>query len=523
MSEMKRITGFALMAMVLSAVGAPVRGQFSPGRAANSEYEIQQTRIRLQQAEAEWTAATKAFEEKKSAVDRGVAPQSDLTAAASERMRAQSSVELLRNQLSRQEAAQRTDDRISALQRPVTVELRDSPVRQAAQTLSQASGISISVDKDIPADKRLTVVAQRVPLATVLDTIARQTGLLIAPEGNGVLLKPVPSLEVNGQRAEIMSAFAPWSSEWGTNPAANLGELGGYHTVTYPLAEGGHVYRVVPATPSDVLGQLPSSGQRPPTPYVQTPNGAPMPTAPDGSILYGAPRPAAPAPRNVRPGLPGTPGPGDLYGSPGGFGGFGGGYGFAASGPPPVTMTALSSTTFVVANPAAGPGGEPAVMLTVYRLEGAELRKVSSTLHRLGPSGARRGAVGYGSPGMFGQGGLGGYGGGGFGGGPGGFGGGGAGGFGGGPGGFGGGGAGGFFGGDLRGLPAPETSPKGAPENSPFTPLPAPRSSLEPKTAPAPSRSAPLFRPDVPRVPAAGDTVPLPALPPPAESPGQGR
>jgi hypothetical protein len=182
-------------------------------------------------------------------------------------------------------------------------------------------------------------------------------------------------------------------------------------------------------------------------------------------------------------------------------------------------MTALSSNTFVVANPAAGPGGEPAVMLTVYRLEGTVLRKVSSVLHRLGPAGGRRGPVGFGPPGGWGggSGSPGGWGGGsGFGGGLGGFGG----------GGFGGGGlgGGGFGGGGLGGFYAPGASPKGAPGYSPFNPPAAAPISREPGAALAPngasSRSGPLDRSDVPRRSGASDTAPLTTAPAGSAAPG---
>src|SRR5713101_2607394 len=210
---MKRITGLALMAMMLTAAGGAAMGQYPPGFDAN--FQIKETQVNLRQAEAELDRATRAVNEKKSAVANGSAPQSDLQAAETQLLRAQANVQLLQNQLKQQETVRQQNARLSLLRRPVSVELRDSPVRQAVQTLSQASGITINVDKDVPTDKRLTVLAQGVPMATVLDTMARQTGLLIAPEGNGVLLKPEPSLEVNGQRAELMSPFDPWSAEWG--------------------------------------------------------------------------------------------------------------------------------------------------------------------------------------------------------------------------------------------------------------------------------------------------------------------
>src|SRR5207253_8173904 len=63
---------------------------------------------------------------------------------------------------------------------------------------------------------RLTVDARGVPLATVLEAIANQAKLLIAPASQGgVTLKPQPSLRIDDQpRIEFSSPTAPWSEEW---------------------------------------------------------------------------------------------------------------------------------------------------------------------------------------------------------------------------------------------------------------------------------------------------------------------
>jgi hypothetical protein len=63
---------------------------------------------------------------------------------------------------------------------------------------------------------------------------------------------------------------------------------------------------------------------------------------------------------------------------------------FAVSGAPGlrqsvggVSMTGLGSDMFVVAHPSTAES-EPGVVLTVYRLEGGQLRVISSTLHPIG-------------------------------------------------------------------------------------------------------------------------------------------
>jgi hypothetical protein len=100
----------------------------------------------------------------------------------------------------------------------VNVELRDAPVRQLARALSQASGMSVTVDDAVPESTRLTVTARGVQLATVLEAVAQQAELMIAPEGEGVALQPWPALEVNGQRQVIRGSLAPWSDAWSSRP-----------------------------------------------------------------------------------------------------------------------------------------------------------------------------------------------------------------------------------------------------------------------------------------------------------------
>jgi hypothetical protein len=380
---MKRVSGLAFTLIALCAAGSPARGQFF--RAAPSpNVQIQQTQIRLQEALSKQRLAADQLERTKKQYDAGTVSQAELSSAQLLVAQTGSEVAQVENELKGLTEEKHKSDRIATLRRPVTVELRDAPVRQAAQVLSQASSVPIDIDKGVPTDKRLTVVAQAVPLATVLDTVARQTGLEIAPEGDGVLLKSSPTLEVNGQRTEVMSPFAPWSSEWETNPAANLMEMGGYRRVNYPLSGGGVGHTVVPAA-------TPVPHAPPPEPGGGTPA--------LGQVYQSAPAPGFELPSGAAGGLVPAPqfggglGNDALPGSGDRGNGFSGGFGMSVGGTLPVTMTALSSNTFVVASPA--PGGESGVMLTVYRLEGTELRKVSSTLHRLGPAGTARPGARY--------------------------------------------------------------------------------------------------------------------------------
>ena len=112
-------------------------------------------------------------------------------------------------------------NRIITLSRPVDVALRESSVRQVAETLSTASGVPVHVDPQVPQDIHLSVTARHAPLGLVIEEIARQTGLFIAPEPHALVLIPSPSIEVNGHAAALPAPFAPWSNEWGLNPAAS--------------------------------------------------------------------------------------------------------------------------------------------------------------------------------------------------------------------------------------------------------------------------------------------------------------
>lgn len=480
----------AALALALAAAATPARAQFAAGspeappvlerRLLASPTPADAARANaaasLQAAEAQLAAASAAAENTRQRVRQGGAPAAELSAAEAQLAQARAVVEASRSELGVRESERQHSVRLAALQRPIDVELRDAAVRQAAQAISQASGVTIRADEHIPAETRLTVVARGVPLATVLDTIARQSGLLIAPDENGVLLKPMPSLEVNGQRTDLLTPFAPWSTEWGTNPAGSASfvrsvppgvssiYVPGAGIVNTPASRPGIFFPG--SSPVQENGPMPpptgpSGGRVPgvfPGPQPPAASARPAPYT-RGYPQRGSPLPAAPRLQAVPPGFPGL-----RPFQPGPFpGGIGGGFGLGMPGAGPLSVTALNSTTFVVAHPA--PGGEPAVMLTVYRLEGTQLHKVSSILHRLGPSAG--GPFGPGGTGRFG-----GFGGGmgsvgsSFDEGRGGFGGGGLGGF---EGGFGGGGLGGFGGFDSRAVP-PAAPPRSEQPRAPARP-----------------------------------------------------
>jgi general secretion pathway protein D len=54
------------------------------------------------------------------------------------------------------------------LKKPVTIELRDAPVRSVLEIISKRSGLNFVYDKDIPADARATVFVRDTPIEEVL-------------------------------------------------------------------------------------------------------------------------------------------------------------------------------------------------------------------------------------------------------------------------------------------------------------------------------------------------------------------
>jgi len=114
-----------------------------------------------------------------------------------------------------------------SMERAVDVQMRDATVSQAAESLSKASGIPITVDKAVTTEKRVTAEAHGVPMRAVLEAIVRQLDLMIAPSGDskGIVLKPWPSMEVNGTRTVLAGMSAPWSEEWGNVPAIGVMRL----------------------------------------------------------------------------------------------------------------------------------------------------------------------------------------------------------------------------------------------------------------------------------------------------------
>lgn len=231
--------------------------------------------------------------------------------------KAEERVKVLEAALKESEARLQREDRLVALERPLNLRLTDASLRQAAIALSEAAGLPVVVDEGVSGDKRLTLDARGVTLGLLLETLAEKSDLMIAPDEKGVRIQRWPVLEVDGRQVVRRSTMAPWSDEW---------------------------VRYLPTADVWPVGLLQEA--------------APDPNAP------AAPVPATPPRAPVAPRLP--------FSFVQQFGGMPGGG---------VSLAPVGDRNVVVAEPGVGEKGEAGYWLTVYRLEGDGLRKLSSVFH----------------------------------------------------------------------------------------------------------------------------------------------
>jgi hypothetical protein len=237
--------------------------------------------------------------ETKVLVKKGELPASDLRILEKEIAQIESEIRQAEQQQAWQAFVQQLDQ-------PVEVELRNATLQQAAEALRQSSGINIAVGDRIPQDLRFNVLARRIPLSFVLEGMARQGNLMLAPpagtDQRGIVLQSWPVLEINGKPEAFPGPLAPWSSEWKYLPTVQNSGFGG------PRGRS--------------ITSKPPAGQ---------------PATSPGNASFSVPA-------------------GLQLGVGGGM--------------------------VVVAEPGVGPKGEVGNWLTVYRLQGTELKKVTSTFHR---------------------------------------------------------------------------------------------------------------------------------------------
>lgn len=274
------------------------------------------TRARLGALRQQLAIDRQALERARARFAAGRIEQDDVLKAEGRVRMTEQSIEQLQEKAAR-------EAQLLLLQRPVNIRLTDASLKQAAVAISQAAGLPVMVDADVPAEKRLTVDAKGVTLGLVLETLAQKADLMLAPDPKGIRMTDWPVIEVDGQKMVRRSDLAPWSEDW-------TGYLyyGGLHDARGPFASGGGVV---------ISRGAPQGFAEAVTPPVAVPGDA-----------------AALVPQHFA-----------------GFPRLGGG----------VSISPLGDRNVVVAEPGSGPAGEAGFWLTVYRLEGERLKKVSDTFH----------------------------------------------------------------------------------------------------------------------------------------------
>lgn len=272
--------------------------------------------------------------------EAGTATMTELRNAELELVQAQGALAAAQAEATREK-------RLQDLNRYVDVDLQGATVRQAAQALSKASGMSIKVDDRVPNEARLTVRGRSVPMAVLLDRLGNRANLMISPseDGQGVELDVWPALELDGERTIYKGPLAPWSTEWGTVPITGV-----YQSESLPL-------------PGEI--------------------GASQPPGPVGSS------PSATVPGRSSPLRP-TGGAGS-EGLSGGYPGMMGGPGLgmpgmasaAASSASAVASIGVGNGSIVVAEPGVK-DGQAGLWLTVYKLSGNSLLKIGTGFHKSG-------------------------------------------------------------------------------------------------------------------------------------------
>ncbi|MGV3725038.1 MAG: hypothetical protein ACO1SX_29410 [Actinomycetota bacterium] len=254
------------------------------------------------------------------------------------------------------ERSKRDYRRSAILLTRASIDLQNATVRQAAEALSRATRVAIQVDAQVPENLRLTVSARGITLGAVLEAVARQASLKVAPANGGVAITTWPMVDVNGQIQVFKGPWAPWATEWGQLP-----------------------------------GNLSTNGWS----FPGEPEGAAA-TDPDAGIGF--------APGGV--GLP------MVGGAPGGYPGLASGQPISLfprdsaagqttprgrSAATAASLTALGDRQIALAEPGRGPAGQPGVWIAVYRLEGTLLKKIATAFHAL-----KSEPGGIGMPGMGG-------------------------------------------------------------------------------------------------------------------------
>ncbi len=385
-----------ILAACMPLAACPAEAQTAATQLSDLNYNVNSLQAEVDLADKKLTVATERYKV-------GQTTQSELDEAQGEAGRRRR--ELQKAKQDRDAAATRV-----AFTRPVTIRLDHSTVRQFASALSTATGIPVNVDAKIPSENgpALTLEAEAVPFASVLESIAEKTDLMISPDQTGVILRPWPHLNERVFR----SPTAPWSSDWGVPPTVNMQVVlaaQGYAPLSG--ANGGGSAGFGGGAPgTGGFGGLGGGGQAPQggasgyNPFGPIGGGGQPPRRGDNDAAnpfggFGGGGQGGNSPGGgFQPGMGGFGGGGFQPGQ-GSFGGFGvGGLGGAPMGGPGMgfTVGGIGDHLIAIAEPGMGERGEPGVWMTAYQFDSSGFHRIARGFHPFAatPGGFRPGAGG---------------------------------------------------------------------------------------------------------------------------------
>ena len=106
---------------------------------------------------------------------------------------------------------------LTALQRPVEVELANAPVQEVADQLAQCADVVLRIDPTVTL-KFVTVREEGTPLWQVLQDVAKQSELEVLPQDNALYLRQVVAQDPNAEAAPpaaARAALAPYIFRYG--------------------------------------------------------------------------------------------------------------------------------------------------------------------------------------------------------------------------------------------------------------------------------------------------------------------
>jgi general secretion pathway protein D len=130
----------------------------------------------------------------------------DVLAEAPDNLRAQNSLDRIRNAVAKKKASE--DTLSEQFRKPVTLEFRDVPVKTAFEVLSNASGINFVYDQDIRPDLKVTVFLRKTPLDEAIRMIGLSTNLETRPlNNNSVMVFPRTPQKISDYRQLNIRTF----------------------------------------------------------------------------------------------------------------------------------------------------------------------------------------------------------------------------------------------------------------------------------------------------------------------------